>query len=173
MNRDRQKEFAQQFVRFQRSVYGYIVTLLPDWDDAEEVFQRTAVILWEKWDQFDPSRSFVSWACGVARNEVRNFLRQKQRGGVYLSDELMDQVAQERLKSERMLERRRRLLAECLERLQARHRRLIERCYLGEDPIKRIAQKLRLTPSALYMRLHRIRTILLECIDRALAGESP
>ena len=56
------------FLQHQDRVYGYIVLMLPNRHDAEDVFQQTSLILWQKWDQFDPEQDFLSWACGIARN---------------------------------------------------------------------------------------------------------
>ena len=44
-------------------------------------------------------------------------------------------------------------------------RELIEQCYLGAKPIKRIAAERSLEPSALYKRLDRIRWTLMDCIE--------
>ena len=61
--------------RHQSQLFGYIYSLVRDLDDADDLFQQTSLVLWDKFDLFDPSRSFVGWACGVARYEVLNFLR--------------------------------------------------------------------------------------------------
>jgi RNA polymerase sigma-70 factor (ECF subfamily) len=58
-------QFVERFVRSQDRIYAYVATLLPNRADAEEVFQQTSLILWKKWQQFDPSRDFVRWACGM------------------------------------------------------------------------------------------------------------
>ena len=50
------------------------LALLPNEQDAQDVFQRTSLVLWQKFDQFDSDRDFLPWACGVAHYEVRNFL---------------------------------------------------------------------------------------------------
>ena len=70
-------DFAEQLVRNQRRVFAYIVTLLSNRDDAEDVFQSTCLILWRKWEEFDPGRDFFTWSCGIAHNEARNLLRRK------------------------------------------------------------------------------------------------
>src|SRR4051794_9938980 len=57
-----QDQFVEQFIRSQGRVYAYIVTLLPNRDDTEEVFQQTSLALWKKWQEFDPTRDFVRWA---------------------------------------------------------------------------------------------------------------
>ena len=51
-----QDQFAEQFLRSQRRVYAYIVSMLPNRADAEEVFQQTSLILWRKWADFAPAR---------------------------------------------------------------------------------------------------------------------
>jgi len=110
-------QFAERFVRSQDRIYAYVVTLLPNRNDAEEVFQQTSLVLWKKWQQFDPGRDFVAWACGIAHHEVRNFLRKhKDRGRVYLSEDVMAEVAQARLEFHDVLEERRQALRHCLDR---------------------------------------------------------
>ena len=37
-------------------------TLVRDLNDADDLFQQTGLVLWRKYEQFDPSRSFVAWA---------------------------------------------------------------------------------------------------------------
>jgi RNA polymerase sigma-70 factor (ECF subfamily) len=169
-----QDQFVEQFLRSQDRIYAYVATLLPNRADAEEVFQQTSLILWKKWHQFDPSRDFVRWACGMAHFEVRNFLRKHtDRGRVYLSDHVLEEVAQVRLELQDMLEARRHALLHCLDQLDPGNRELLERCYAGKDSIKTIAENRGQRPNALYMTLKRLRRILFDCINRtvALGGE--
>src|SRR5437868_10690061 len=100
--------FVERFVRSQDRIYAYVVTLLPNRADAEEVFQQTSLVLWKKWQQYDPGRAFVAWACGMAHHEVRNFLRKhRDRGRVYLSEDVLAEVAQARLELHDVLQSRR------------------------------------------------------------------
>jgi RNA polymerase sigma-70 factor (ECF subfamily) len=168
-NHDR---FVEQFVRCQDRVYAYIVTLLPNRTDAEEAFQQTSLALWKKWPQYDSSRDFVRWACGMAHLEVCNFLR-KHAGHVPvgLSEDVLMEVAQVRLDMHESLEARRQALAHCLDQLKQQSRELLERCYAGKDTIRQIAEELRIRPNALYMTLKRLRRTLFDCINRRLAAE--
>src|SRR5437763_3161330 len=89
--------FVERFVRSQDRIYAYVATLLPNRADAEEVFQQTSLALWKKWRQYDATRDFVRWACGMAHYEVRNFLRKRaDKGRVYLSDDVLSEVAEVR-----------------------------------------------------------------------------
>jgi RNA polymerase sigma-70 factor (ECF subfamily) len=167
-----QDQFVERFVRTQDRLYACVATLLPNRTDAEEVFQQTCLVLWKKWQQFDPSRDFLAWACGVAHHEVRNFLRKhKDRGRVFLSEDVLAEVAQVRLENNDMLDARRQALLRCLDRLEHGQRTLLERCYAGKDSIKAIAAGLGRPPNVVYMLLKRLRRALFECVNRTLASE--
>lgn len=165
-------QFVEQFVRSQGRIYAFVATLLPNRADAEEVFQQTSLILWKKWEQFDEGRDFVRWACGIAHHEAANFLRkQAKKGRVYLSEEIMAEVAQVRLGIDEELEARRRALQYCLQRLKHGKRELLERCYAGGESIKVIAEAIGKQPNMVYMILKRLRRVLFDCVNRTLAAE--
>jgi RNA polymerase sigma-70 factor (ECF subfamily) len=168
----RQDQFVERFVRSQDRIYAYVATLLLNRADAEEVFQQTSLVLWKKWQQFDPDRDFVAWACGIAYYEVRNFLRQhRDRARVYLSEDVLEELGRVRLERHDALEARLGALKHCLEQLRPDSRELLERCYEGRDSIKTIAADLGQPPNALYMILKRLRRALFDCINRTLAAE--
>jgi RNA polymerase sigma-70 factor, ECF subfamily len=173
MDNARHEEFARIFIRYQDQVHGYIVTMLPNWHDAEDVFQQTSLALWQTWDRFDLAQDFLPWACGVARNMVRNFLRRHGRDRVVLNEQLMFELSQMRIEEQPLLEKRGDLLAECIEKMPAPSRKLLEQCYAHETPMKAIAEQLHMTPNALYLRLRRIRRELMECIDQGMNRQDP
>ena len=72
----------------QARLFGYIHSLVRDSNDADDLFQQTAMVLWRKFAEYDPARPFLGWACGVARFEVTNFLRTRGRSKLYFSDDL-------------------------------------------------------------------------------------
>src|SRR5262249_7089766 len=82
----RQAKFAEHLGQSQTRLYGYIHSLVRDLNDADDLYQQTALILWKKFGEFDRQRSFFSWACGIARLEVANFLRSRGRQRLYFSD---------------------------------------------------------------------------------------
>jgi len=165
-----QDEFARRFIENQGRVYGYIAMLLPNRVDAEDVLQRTSMIMWQKWGQYEPCRGFLPWARGIALNEVRNFLRRSDRKNVYLSETMIEILAEELGDEE--LEPRSEALTHCMQRLKAEQRNLLEQCYLGVVGIDAVAASIGATSAALYMRLHRIRKILIECIERRISNSS-
>jgi RNA polymerase sigma-70 factor, ECF subfamily len=171
MDNVRHQQFAERFVQHQGRLYGYIVTMLPNRHDAEDVFQQTSLILWQKWEQFDQSRDFVGWACGIAHNEVRNFLRRRGHDRVVFSEKVMDELAEMRLQSQPILEPRRDAMLDCVSKLDFLCREMLERCYAAGASMKAVARQFRMTPNALYLRLRRIRRDLLECIHRTMSED--
>ena len=115
----RDADFAERLRAHQVQVFGYIYSLVRNFDDADDLFQQTSLAMWNKFDQFDTSRSFVAWACGVARFEVSNFLRARGRQRLSFSDDLSLLLidAQESLERDRA-EDRREALAGCLKKLK-------------------------------------------------------
>src|SRR5438552_2553668 len=129
----RQAEFADYLNRHQSQLFGYIHSLVRDLNDADDLFQQTTVILWNKFAEFDRGRSFVAWACGVARLEVANFLRARSRQRLYFTDELNLLLieAQDEL-TPLELDDRRAALTQCVAKLRERDRRLLDECYRGD-----------------------------------------
>lgn len=159
-------EFMELFVRAQSRVFGFITIFLPRLNDAEEVFQCTCLVLWKKWDQYDQDRDFVAWACGIARFEVRNYLRTRQGNRVTLSDAALEKIAQEQHQLRLRRDNDFGKLEDCLEQLSRSQRELLEQCYLESAPIQAVADQLRMSRATLYKRLDRIRWALMNCIEK-------
>ena len=76
-------------------LFAYVFSLLPRRADAEDVFQRTSLTLWQKFEQWDRVTPFLSWACGVAFYQVRNFVRVASRDRLQFSDDLLARLSDE------------------------------------------------------------------------------
>lgn len=171
MTNEQQKMFLDLYTANQRRLYGYIVTLVSNRNDAEDIFAQTTLVLWEKWHQFDPSRSFISWASGVAYYEVLKFRGKPERRWEGLTEEALEFVSKEREKLQPVLDQRSKLLIHCMDRLKQRQRQLVETCYSHASPVAAIAKQLGKTPNAISSRLRRIRQLLHACIDRGMNRE--
>jgi RNA polymerase sigma-70 factor, ECF subfamily len=154
----------------QTQLFGYIYSLVRDLDDADDLFQQTSLVLWDKFDQFDPGKSFINWACGVARFEVLNFLRSRSRKRLYFSDELNLALveAHESLEQEQ-LEERRNALSGCIKKLRQKDRELLEVCYERSANLHEVARSSGRSTQSIHNSLRRIRRVLFECVQRGLA----
>ena len=163
--------FLRHYAREHQRLAAYIFSMLPNTADAEDVFQRTTLILWRKFDQYDPREEFLSWACGVAFYEVRNFLRVSSRQHLHFNDELLARIAEERPQVLAQHDERLAALTHCLRKLGAEDRKLVDGAYGGQRTIKELASDMGRASQTLYNRLAAIRRRLLECIERSVEGE--
>jgi RNA polymerase sigma-70 factor (ECF subfamily) len=169
---DRRAEFAEQLRRHQVQLFGYIYSLVRDLDDADDLFQQTSLVLWDKFDLYDPCRSFIAWACGVARFEVSNFLRSRSRRRLIFSGELAlalidahEEVAEEPLADRRVA------LAECMKKLRERDQQLLEECYGRPAVFPEVARRWGRSPQSIHNSLRRIRRTLYHCVRHSLRQE--
>src|SRR5262249_51815609 len=130
---DRKAEFARYLAAHQARLYGYIHSLVPDLNHADDLYQQTALVLWAKFDGYDRTRSFFAWACGVARFEAANFVRAQARQKRFFGEELgllLIEAHEEMADDE--LAARRAALSRCVDKLPPADQALLTECYL--DP---------------------------------------
>src|SRR5215204_4341655 len=86
--------FLRLFLQNQRRIYAYILTLLPNRADADDVLQEASLVLWDKFDDRCPPDDFTAWACRIAYYKVLDFCKKHQRNRVLFSQEMVERVAE-------------------------------------------------------------------------------
>lgn len=155
-----------------RRLTAFIAKQLVNSVDVEDVFQKTSLILWKKMDQFDPSYSFMTWACGIAFNEIRNHIRVKGRQRLYFNAELLDLMAAEAEQETELSQARMDALKACIAQLPVSQQQLIQQCYFDSDSTAHVADSKGISRGALYKQLARLRQKLLICIRGRIDSES-
>lgn len=163
--------FMALLMEHRHRLYAFIAKQLVNPADVEDVFQKTSIVLWRKMSVFDPDGSFFHWACGIAFNEVRNFLTVQRRSRLQFDIELVELLAQEAAEEASLSESRLDALRHCLRQLSERQQLILHQCYAGTESITDVAQQLGLERTALYKQLARLREKLLACIRPRLAQE--
>jgi RNA polymerase sigma-70 factor (ECF subfamily) len=168
--------FADLLRQSQSRLLAYIHSLVRDTNDADDLFQQTTLILWNKFADYDPARSFAAWACGVARLEVSNFIRSRSRKKLYFSDDLnlmLIESYDELPAAESEDEDRRAALGRCVDKLRDRDRTLLLECYGdAEQGVTVIAGRMGRSSQSVHNSLRRIREALYECVRQTLAQEA-
>ncbi|MEM7600137.1 MAG: sigma-70 family RNA polymerase sigma factor [Verrucomicrobiota bacterium] len=167
-NDDAYRDFVRLFTQHEGGLRAFVRTLLPSWDDADEVMQAVSLVAWKKFDQFDPDTEFIRWAATIARFEVLNYRRTKARDRLVFDEEVIQLLAQE--VEEEMVDQdaQRRALEGCLAKLPEQRRQLILRAHTPGQKMKPIANEVGVTPNALYKTIERIRLMLFRCIEQTL-----
>jgi RNA polymerase sigma-70 factor (ECF subfamily) len=164
-------EFVAQVTRAQRSLYGFITTLLWRPADVEDVLQETNLVLWRKAAEFDTSREFMPWALRIAQFQAMAHLKKQRKRPLYDTD-LLDRIAAEAVMESASTGIRRQALAHCLQKLSDKHRQLVSTRYEPGASVKAMAAATGKQPKAVSETLRRIRRTLLDCIERRLATDA-
>jgi RNA polymerase sigma-70 factor len=164
------EEFARLFSRNARRIYGFIMTLVFNHHDAEEVFQNTNVVLWNKFADFQPGSNFFAWASRIAYYEVLSLMKQERRSRTF-SDESLELLANEAVALSDRSSERYDALEDCLSRLAAPDRELLQERYYYQRPPKQIAAIQARSVHAIYRALSRIHNTLLNCVQRTLKSD--
>ena len=159
---------AALWVRAQPAVAAFIASLEPDFHDAEEILQQTAVTATEKFAQYDPQRPFVAWTIGLARIETLRFRQLRGRDRHVFDNEILDLVAQSVEQEHEHAHEIRTALKACIGKTKGKVRQVHELHYgKGMSP-REIAQKLMSTENAIFVALHRARNALRKCVGMQL-----
>ncbi|WP_193214049.1 RNA polymerase sigma factor [Luteolibacter marinus] len=161
--------FEQLLSAHQEPILLYLRSLVSDHHDAQDLLQKTNLILWRKRDQFVPDTNFRSWALRIARLEALNQVRLQRRSRLVLfeRDEFENiadpDVAEEPADPAPLL-----ALRDCLRRLPDRDRELLLMRYATEHTLNDYAKTLGRSPGTLKARLYKIREGLRKSIEDRL-----
>lgn len=175
MNRDTKGPlFLRLFLQNERRIYAYVVTLLHNRADADDVLQEASIVMWDKFNEADPPQDFAAWGCRIAYFKVLDFRKKHARSRVLFSQELLDRVAETAAEQAAtlQLDDRRSALARCIDKLAARDRELLTQRFAEGATTESAAARVGRSVHAAYKALAKIRESLFECVNRTLAAEA-
>jgi RNA polymerase sigma-70 factor (ECF subfamily) len=139
-------EFVQLFLMSQRRIYGYVMTLVPNVSDADDIVQETASVMWTKF----------------------GYLRSQKTRRKFFTEETMRIIEQVEAKEDRQYSIRQDALEQCLRKLSHTERRILSLRYEQGATLKSLAGRLGLDINTLYSRLSKIHLMLLNCVKRVM-----
>ena len=160
------------FSQHQRWLYGYLMALTGNPNDADDVFQEVCVVMWQQHEKFEVGTSFVSWLSVIAYHQVQKYWRDKKKKKHFLGSDLLEQLAESLPNEFDLMEDRRSALGSCIQKLSDVDRQLLSQRYADKKTTARnAAHELGRTTASVYKALNRIRRALFECVNRRLATE--
>jgi len=168
---DSHERFTRYWTEAQPVVASYLSSLVPDFAAAEDLLQEVAVVLLRKFAQYDESRSFVSWALGVARYEALMLRRSQARNFLSFEADLAERVGEMYEELAPILDERAAALRECLPNVAGRAAEVLRLRYEEALSPAQIAQRLGAGSVAVRVMLTRVRAALRECVERRIKRE--
>ncbi len=167
-----QDQFVQELISCQPLLHAYILSLLPNWNDANDVLQDTNLVLWRRSKEFVDGTNFLAWAYKIARYKVLACCRQRRRSQIIFDDELFALVADQAEQRTPRGGSDVHLLRECIKDLSPFQRELLRRRYAKNGSVQMMARTLGRSAPVISVTLWRIRNRLLKCIRRRLQEET-
>ena len=168
---DNRELFVRLLTQNERRIYAYILSVVPNWSDADEILQETNVILWKEFERFVPGSNFVAWAIRVAHFQVLTWRKKVERSRLIFDDAFVQLMAEETQRDESSSQARYQALGQCIEDLNSRSRDLLAKCYVEGATVAKVAETLQRSREAIYKALQRTRLALHKCIERRLAQD--
>jgi RNA polymerase sigma-70 factor (ECF subfamily) len=161
-----QERFVALLAQHHSRLLGYILSLVRHRHDAEDLFQKVSLILWQKFDEFDPATDFFAWGSRVSFLVVCNHRRAHYRNKLTFNQSLFETISRERIAHLQDQETRLDLLLGCIERLPADDQVLLLKTSAGDLSVKEFARHTGKAVQTLYNRLALLRRDLMECVQK-------
>lgn len=159
--------FEKLVKKHQAAIRGFLAARLTRREDAEDLAQDVFITAFRKRKSFSGEVQIEAWFRGIARNLLMNHVRKfraKPIGGSEELQVLIDRELDAEENDGEVLE----ALRECLGELKGEARELVTERYFEGTTVRDLESKTGRGYSALTMQLHRIRTVLAECIEGKL-----
>jgi len=174
-NTDNSDHEASRFGHFfrcmsqnQKQIHAYILMMVHDYHNAEDLMQETAIILWQKFDDYKPDTSFAAWGIQVARNVVFNYRRKHSKRSQIFNDHICRILEGYAQQCARELSATEESLHECIQKLKPMDRHLVKLRYEQHIPVQEIAAQIKRSADSVYHSFSRIYVTLKQCVSQQL-----
>ncbi len=158
--------FLELLIPNQKRLFSYIVKLIPNYSDAEDVMQEVVQLLWKKYSDYVPNTDFIAWALSIARYKVFEYYKESKRNQQRLSNETVRILEKESLISNKEFDRHLEAIKTCLDKLKQSDYLLIKLRYELNEKVKSIAARFGCSVQNIYRNLTRVHNLLLSCVNR-------
>ncbi len=168
---ERCREFVALLARHDRALFHFILSLVPNYADAEELSQQVRLLLWEQFSEYDPSKDFGKWSRAIARYKIFDYRKQSARQHALLSDTFLAVVSEQAERSSAQVDAHFSALRNCLQQLDRAKRELVMHYYSGNASMRELAEQLGRSADSVRHSILRTRKALALCVERALQRE--
>ncbi len=168
----RTEAFLKLSMTAQRRLLAFILTLVPNHTDADDLLQETTMVMWRRFDEYRPGSDFVAWGITIARYKVLNYRKKYATSHVQFSDEVLDVLQAEAPEMLQHMDSRTEAVRKCLRNLDDKDMNLIKLRYGKGLTFKNISDLLGRSAQSIHKSLGRIHNALIFCIRRTVSMEN-
>jgi len=156
------------------SLTAFAWSILRDYHAAEDIYQDTIIRATHHTGEFDSRDHLLNWSRKVARNLAVDRARRADARTLILDNDVLDRLEQTATETSGTTpDALRAALADCLDQLTDRARRMIEYRYNEGKSVAQIAAIFQRKPESIYQAFYRTHQKLAECIQQRLGFDRP
>ena len=167
---NRTPEFLQLLNECNRRISAYVFSMVQNFEDASDILQKTTMVMWKKFDDFQVGTDFASWGMKIAHFEILAYRRKKANQNVIFTDNLAQQIEAVAIDKSKDADERLKYLRECLKKMSANDLMLLRYRYEINESVKVLASRTGKSIQSIYRRLAAIQNILYRCIQHNITG---
>jgi RNA polymerase sigma-70 factor (ECF subfamily) len=157
--------FEKIVAAHEAAVRAFVAVRIDDPFEAHDLAQEVFLLLWRKLEEIDLDQPLRPWLLAVAMNIVRRHRRKSRTNPVVGHDAVLE-LLHDRLDSGDVVDGPVfATLERCLSKLDEAARQLIRWRYEDGLAIREICQRVGSGHSVVTMKLHRLRSLLFDCIQ--------
>lgn len=167
----RHRQFTAAWLHAQAAVAAYLSTAITDPHLVDDLLQELAMLLYDRWQEYDPGKPFLPWALGFARFKILEQYRRGRRDRLRLaSPEHLSLLAAPGPAQADGWSAESDALRHCLQEVQGRSWDILRRRYHDDQDATTIAQELAMPAATVRSLLKRARDALVACVGRRLGS---
>jgi RNA polymerase sigma-70 factor (ECF subfamily) len=167
-NSKKTEVFLSLLMANQRKINSYILSVMPNFNDADDIMQETISVMWRKFDHYKIGSDFAGWGVKVAYYCVLNHRKQKSKDAVFLNETIFQQLNDAAKERQNDTDDRIKYLRQCIERLTTEDQRFLKARYELNNSAKSLSVQLDRSVQYVYKHLSRIHHLLNRCVNQAL-----
>jgi RNA polymerase sigma-70 factor, ECF subfamily len=153
---------------YERTIYRYALSRLSDPFDAAEVLNDVMLEVWRQAGRFEGRSAVSTWLIGMARHKVLDRHRARGRHAGHVSDEFLEDMADENPAPDRALgeaqdAQRMRL---CIDKLGPNHREVVHLAFYEDWSQEQIAEVMQCPTGTIKSRMYHAKEAIKKCLER-------
>src|SRR4030042_955776 len=169
-NSKRKPHFVNLLTANYYQIHAFILIMVPNKTDSEDILQNTIIYMWEHFGDFRPGTKFLSWAVTIAKFQVLTYRNTITRSKVHLSETALDLIIKDNVKLSIHADERYEALQKCLKKLPEKEQDFLKKLFMQGNSVKKIADEIGASLNIVYKRLSRLKGILLNCIRQTITS---
>ncbi len=164
-------KFMSLLVPNQRRISAFILSMVPNKQDTEDILQETLAEMWNKFDRFEIGTDFVAWGCTIAKYKVIEFRRKVKNSRLQFSDSLIRILEMESDQKLKKMSSYIDALQQCMQKLSLKELGFLKQRYEDDLTLTKIASRTGISLQSVHKAISIIHSKLVRCIRTNLRLE--